>query len=127
MPALAFAAVRDNALKKGDVLTVAKVAGICGAKQTHALVPMCHQLLLSKVSVDLRLNAALEAVDIVAVARTEGRTGVEMEALTAASVASLTVYDMCKAVSKGIRITDVQLEAKSGGKSGDWVRRGEGA
>ena len=118
----AFGLVSENRSSKGDVLTVAKIAGINAAKQTHALIPLCHQLLLRKVSVDLTLNPDNSCVDIRATAKTEGQTGVEMEALVAASVAGLTVYDMCKAVSKDIVVSDIRLEMKTGGKSGDYVR-----
>eukprot|EP00890_Picochlorum_soloecismus_P005487 jgi/Picsp_1/593/NSC_00590-R1_molybdopterin biosynthesis protein cnx3 len=114
--------VAKNQLSKGDVLTLSKVAGIMGAKHTSALIPLCHPILLSDVNVSLRLDSTDNAVEVVAVASTVGPTGVEMEALTAASVAALTVYDMCKASSKGIVITDVRLEEKKGGKSGHWVR-----
>lgn len=119
----AFELVNANSIAKGDVLTVAKVAGIMGAKQTGSLIPLCHPLVLSGVDVNLRLNHELHAVDIEAQVTTVGPTGVEMEALTAVSVASLVVYDMCKAVSKDIQITHVRLESKFGGKSGDWSRR----
>ncbi|BBN13876.1 cyclic pyranopterin monophosphate synthase [Marchantia polymorpha subsp. ruderalis] len=118
----AFQLVAENNIAKGDVLTVAKIAGIQGAKQTSSLIPLCHNILLSGVDVSLTLNEPLHAVDIRAEATAAGPTGVEMEALTAVSVASLTVYDMCKAVSKNIRIGNVQLESKTGGKSGDWYR-----
>lgn len=106
--------------RKGDVLGTARLAGIMAAKRTHELIPLCHQLALSKVSVDLEPVAAENAVRVTATARVEGRTGVEMEALTAASVACLTVYDMVKAVDRGIEITGVRLVGKSGGRSGDW-------
>ena len=106
---------------------VAQIAGINAAKQTHNLIPLCHQLLLRKVSVDLTLDDAAHAVNVSATAKTEGQTGVEMEALTAASVAGLTVYDMCKAVSKDIVVSDIRLESKSGGKSADYVRRAAAA
>eukprot|EP00958_Prasinococcus_capsulatus_P012340 scaffold1233_cov395-Prasinococcus_capsulatus_cf.AAC.6 len=119
----AYQLVENNRVQKGDVLTVAKIAGINGAKLTHHLIPLCHSLLLSKVDVQLSLEASTHSVLIEATAKTSGQTGVEMEALTAASTASLTVYDMCKAVSKDIIITDIQLEAKSGGKSADYRRR----
>lgn len=118
----AFGLVSENRSSKGDILTVAKIAGINAAKQTHALIPLCHQLLLRKVSVDLTLSPRDFCVDIRATAKTEGQTGVEMEALVAASVAGLTVYDMCKAVSKDIIVSDIRLEMKTGGKSGDYVR-----
>jgi cyclic pyranopterin phosphate synthase len=107
---------------KGDVLTVAQLAGIMGAKYTSQLIPLCHPLLLSHVNVDVVLNEDQEAVDVRASVSTVGPTGVEMEALTAASVAGLTVYDMCKAASKSIRITDIVLEEKTGGKSGVYRR-----
>ena len=97
-----------------------------GAKHTSALIPLCHNILLSKVGVELRLEPSAHAVEVTATAATVGPTGVEMEALTAASVAALTVYDMCKAASKGVVITDVRLLAKSGGKSGYWARPGGG-
>ena len=106
--------------KKGDVLGVARVAGIMAAKRTHELIPLCHPLLLSKIAVDLVPDAALPGVRVTATAKLAGRTGVEMEALTAASVACLTVYDMVKAVDRGMRIEGIRVLEKSGGKSGDW-------
>lgn len=118
----AFHLVAKNQIAKGDVLTVAQIAGINAAKQTANLIPLCHNLLLSKVKVGLTLDQELQSVRIRAEVKTRGPTGVEMEALTAASVASLTVYDMCKAVSKSIVISEIRLEKKSGGKSGDWSR-----
>lgn len=102
-------------------------AGVMGAKHTSALIPLCHNILLSRVHVALALNAEASAVDVTATATTVGPTGVEMEALTAAAVASLTVYDMCKAASKGVVITDLRLLAKSGGKSGDWTAGDSGS
>lgn len=117
-----FELVAQNQMGKGDVLTVSKLAGIMGAKHTSTLIPLCHPILLSDVDVSLRLESKDDSVEVVATASTVGPTGVEMEALTAASVAALTVYDMCKASSKGIVITDVKLEEKKGGKSGHWVR-----
>ena len=119
----AFALVRENRMKKGDVLATARIAGIMGAKKTHDLIPLCHAIAIDAVKVDLTLNESERAVDIVAVASCTGKTGVEMEALTAAAVSGLTIYDMCKAVSKDIVIGDVRLEAKVGGKSGNWSRR----
>eukprot|EP00041_Stephanoeca_diplocostata_P012194 m.203538 g.203538 ORF g.203538 m.203538 type:complete len:677 (+) comp18852_c0_seq1:192-2222(+) len=116
----AFALVRDNQLAKGDVLTVAQLAGIMGAKHTAALIPLCHNLFLSKVSVELELDPVTHAISITGTAKCHGQTGVEMEALTAVSVAALTCYDMCKAVSHDIVISDVQLVSKRGGKSGDY-------
>jgi cyclic pyranopterin monophosphate synthase len=106
--------------KKGDVLATARIAGIMAAKRTHELIPLCHPLALSQVTVELTPNEADSAVDIVATCKLSGKTGVEMEALTAASVAALTVYDMAKAVDRGMQITDIRLLHKSGGKSGDY-------
>ena len=105
---------------KGDVLAVAQLAGIMAAKKTPDLIPLCHPLALSSVDVKLTLDARRNAVDIEATCKLKGRTGVEMEALTAASVAALTVYDMCKSVDRGMVISDVRLLHKSGGKSGTW-------
>lgn len=112
--------LRGDGVPKGDALGVARIAGIMGAKRTPSLVPLCHPLAVSGVTVDLTL--ADDAVEISATVRTTDRTGVEMEALTAVSVAALTVVDMVKAVDKGAVITDVRVEAKSGGKSGEWSR-----
>jgi cyclic pyranopterin phosphate synthase len=113
-----LALIQNHGVTKGDVLSVAQLAGIMGAKKTPDLIPLCHPLNLSSVKVELTCDAARNAVDIVATCKLAGRTGVEMEALTAVSVAALTVYDMCKAVDRGMRITDVRLIHKSGGKSG---------
>ena len=110
--------VKSGGLKKGDVLSVAQLAGIMGAKQTAHLIPLCHPLALSHVDVQLTLNEPDCAIDIRAECRLDGKTGVEMEALTAVSVAALTVYDMCKAVDKAMAIRDIRLLHKSGGKSG---------
>mmetsp|Transcript_3963 Transcript_3963/g.10217 ORF Transcript_3963/g.10217 Transcript_3963/m.10217 type:complete len:280 (-) Transcript_3963:498-1337(-) len=118
----AYALVEANQLKKGDVLSVSQLAGIMGAKATAQLIPLCHNIFISSVDVSLSLDATAHAVRIVSTAKTVGSTGVEMEALTATSVAALTVYDMCKAVSKDIVITDIKLDRKAGGKSGDFVR-----
>jgi len=107
-------------IAKGNVLTTAQVAGIMAAKRTHELIPMCHQLLLTGVDVDLVPDESASAVEITATARTTGKTGVEMEALVAVSVAGMTVYDMCKAVDRAMRIDAVRLVHKSGGKSGDF-------
>ncbi len=109
--------------KKGDVLAVARIAGIMAAKKTSELIPLCHPLALTKVTIDLTLDEALPGVRIRALCRVNGQTGVEMEALTAVQTALLTIYDMCKAVDRGMTITDVQLVAKSGGQSGDWRRK----
>lgn len=110
----------DGGVKKGDVLSVARLAGIMGAKKTPDLIPLCHPLALSSVKVDLGVDTGRNAVDITATCKLKGRTGVEMEALTAVSVAALTVYDMCKAVDRGMRIADVRLTHKAGGKSGTY-------
>ena len=107
--------------KKGDVLSVAKIAGIQAAKKCSELIPLCHPLMLSKVSVELNPNIEDSSVDIIAIAKLNGKTGVEMEALTAASIAALTVYDMCKAVDRFMTIDHVQLLEKKGGKSGHWT------
>jgi cyclic pyranopterin phosphate synthase len=117
-----LALIQAGAVKKGDVLTVAQIAGIQAAKRTHELIPMCHPLLLTHVVVELVPGGSGAAawVDVEATVRTTGKTGVEMEALTAVSVAALTVYDMCKAADRAMRIADVRLVHKSGGKSGDW-------
>lgn len=115
-----LARIRDGGVKKGDVLSVARLAGIMGAKRTPDLIPLCHPLALTKVSVDLALAPERNAVEITATCKLKGRTGVEMEALTAVSVAALTVYDMCKAVDRGMRIENVRLAHKSGGKSGHY-------
>jgi cyclic pyranopterin phosphate synthase len=112
--------IQDHGVKKGDVLSVAQLAGIMGAKRTSDLIPLCHPLNLSSVRVELTTDAARNAVDIEATCKLAGRTGVEMEALTAVSVAALTVYDMCKAVDRGMRIIDIRLVHKSGGKSGTY-------
>ncbi|WP_210438866.1 cyclic pyranopterin monophosphate synthase MoaC [Nocardioides xinjiangensis] len=112
--------LRGEGVPKGDALAVARIAGIMGAKQTPALVPLCHPLAISGVTVDLAVSDA--SVDITATVRTSDRTGVEMEALTAVSVAALTVVDMVKAVDKAAVITDVRVETKTGGRSGDWSR-----
>ncbi|MFC3225901.1 cyclic pyranopterin monophosphate synthase MoaC [Marinibaculum pumilum] len=113
-----LALIESGGAAKGDVLGVARLAGIMAAKRTADLIPLCHPLPLSKVTLDLACDPELGGVLITAECRTTGPTGVEMEALTAASVAALTVYDMCKAVDRGMRITEVRLRHKSGGKSG---------
>ena len=117
-----LALIRDGGVKKGDVLSVARLAGIMGAKKTPDLIPLCHPLALTSVQVDLTLDEARNAVDITATCKLMGKTGVEMEALTAVSVAALTVYDMCKAVDKAMQIVDIRLTHKSGGKSGTFDR-----
>jgi cyclic pyranopterin phosphate synthase len=113
--------IRDGALKKGDVLTVARIAGIMAAKRTSELIPLCHPIPLTKIGVDIELDAAQNAVHITATAQTFGKTGVEMEALTAVNIAALTIYDMAKAVDRGMRITDIRLLEKHGGVHGDYV------
>jgi len=107
-------------IAKGNVLTTAQVAGVQAAKKTSELIPMCHPLLLTGIDVDLMPDEAASAVEITATVRTTGKTGVEMEALTAVSIAGLTIYDMCKAADKGMRLEGVRLVSKTGGKSGDW-------
>lgn len=116
-----FALVRDGNAKKGDVLGVARIAGIQASKRTSDLIPLCHPIALTKVSVDFSLDETNNRVDCEVTARTTGQTGVEMEALTAVSVALLTVYDMCKAVDRGMRIDGIRLLEKAGGKSGHWT------
>ena len=113
--------IEANDIEKGDVLGVARIAGIMAAKNTAQLIPLCHPLPLDQVTVEFRLDPEQSSVDIRATARTTAKTGVEMEAMTAVSVAALTIYDMCKAVDRGMRITDIRLRRKSGGKSGDIV------
>ena len=120
-----FRLIQSGGMKKGDVLTVAQIAGVMGAKRTPDLIPMCHPILIDGIDLALRLNEALCAVEITASVRCDGRTGVEMEALTAVSVAALTVYDMCKAVQKDMVIDGIRLLRKSGGVHGDFRRPGE--
>ena len=117
-----FALIRSGGMKKGDVLTVAQIAGVMGAKRTPDLIPMCHPILIDGIDLKLSLDEERLAVDIAAEVRCGGRTGVEMEALTAVSVAALTVYDMCKAVQKDMTITDVCLVEKTGGAHGEYHR-----
>ena len=114
------AAISDARVKKGDVLSIAQLAGIMGAKKTADLIPLCHPLPLTSSQVELVINVERNGIDIVSTCKITGRTGVEMEALTAVSVAALTVYDMCKAIDRAIRITDIRLIHKSGGKSGTY-------
>ena len=115
-----LAMIQQGSAKKGDVLGVARLAGIMGAKRTADLIPLCHPLPITSVKIDLEADAAVSAVEIVATVRTTGQTGVEMEALTAASVAALTVYDMCKAVDRSMRIEGLRVTHKAGGKSGEF-------
>jgi len=117
-------AIRDGNVPKGDVLAAARIAGIMAAKRTPDLIPLCHTLLLTKVTVDFTLDEAASRVIITATVRCNGQTGVEMEALTAVSVAALTIYDMAKAVEKTMTIGNIRLLEKVGGKSGDWQRSG---
>jgi cyclic pyranopterin phosphate synthase len=112
--------ILDGGVKKGDVLSVAQLAGIMAAKRTPDLIPLCHPLALSSVSVDLRVDAARNTVEITATCKLKGRTGVEMEALCAVSIAALTIYDMCKAVDRAMAIGDIRLTHKAGGKSGEF-------
>ena len=115
-----LALIESHGFRKGDVLSIAQLAGIMGAKRTADLIPLCHPLPLSAVEVTLTLDSEQSAVDITATCKTSGQTGVEMEALTAVSVAALTVYDMCKAVDRGMRLTEIRLTHKAGGKSGTY-------
>ncbi|MCQ2358600.1 MAG: cyclic pyranopterin monophosphate synthase MoaC [Phascolarctobacterium sp.] len=117
-----FALIKSGGMKKGDVLTVAQIAGIMGAKRTPDLIPMCHPILIDGVNLNLNLDNEKQAVEILATVSCTGRTGVEMEALTAASTAALTVYDMCKAVQKDMVITNLRLIQKTGGVHGDFTR-----
>ena len=113
-----LALINGGTAKKGDVLATARIAGIMAAKKTHELIPLCHPLLITKVSVDFVADEKTSSIEVSATVRVEGKTGVEMEALTACSIAALTLYDMCKAVDRGMKITDLRLTEKSGGKSG---------
>ncbi len=122
MNAEVFAAIRDGTAKKGDVLGVARIAGIMATKRTSELIPLCHPLPLSKVSVEFTLNEERQAVEALCTVKTTGVTGVEMEALTGVSTALLTIYDMCKAVDKGMELGEIHLVKKSGGKSGLYIR-----
>ena len=117
-----FELIRSGGIKKGDVLTVAQIAGVMGAKRTFELIPMCHIVPLNGIDLELRLNEEKKSVEISATVSCDGKTGVEMEALTAAATAALTVYDMCKAVQRDIVITDIRLLEKSGGVHGDYTR-----
>ena len=119
--------VERGAMEKGDVLAVAQVGGVMAAKRTGDLIPMCHPLPITGVTVEIAADTAASALEIEATARIVGKTGVEMEALTAVSVAALTIYDMCKAVDRGMTIEAVRLVHKAGGKSGEYLREGEDA
>lgn len=121
MQAATFATIAAGSAKKGDVIGIARIAAIQGAKRTSDLVPLCHPLPITRVTVDFELDAAASAVRCTAQVETLGRTGVEMEALTAVQVGLLTVYDMCKAIDRGMVMSDIRVLEKHGGKSGDWV------
>ena len=120
LPATLALITQGNA-KKGDVIGIARIAAIQGAKRTSDLIPLCHPLPITKVAVEFQIDEAASAVHCQATVETLGRTGVEMEALTAVQIGLLTIYDMCKAVDRGMTMTDIRLQAKRGGKSGDWV------
>ena len=120
-----FSLIRSGGMKKGDVLTVAQIAGVMGAKRTPDIIPMCHPILMDGINLDLHLDETRLSVEIFATVSCDGRTGVEMEALTAVSTAALTVYDMCKAVQKDMVITDIRLVSKTGGVHGDYHREEE--
>lgn len=115
-----LAIIQSGTAKKGDVLGIARIAAIMGAKKTSDLIPLCHPLALTRVTVDFQLDETLPGVRCTAQVETRGKTGVEMEALTAVQVALLTIYDMCKAVDRGMVMTDIRIQKKHGGKSGDW-------
>jgi cyclic pyranopterin monophosphate synthase len=119
----AFNLLVDSKISKGDVLAVARIAGIMAAKKTGSLIPLCHTLTLQNIEIDFTPNAEKNAIEIFARAKAKGSTGVEMEALTAVSIAALTVYDMCKSIEKNIIIEKIQLDYKTGGKSGTWKRK----
>ena len=120
MAAATLDRIREGGFGKGDVLGIARLAGIMGAKQTASLIPLCHPLGLDHVAVDLEMDESLPGVRITATCRVTGRTGIEMEAMTAVAIAGLTIYDMCKAVDRGMQIGSIRLTHKSGGKSGDF-------
>ncbi len=119
----AYEKVKSGNMAKGDVLGIARVAGIMGAKKTSELIPLCHILNISKVTIDFALDDEKQAITATCLAKTVGKTGVEMEALTGVNVCLLTIYDMCKAVDKGMVISDIKLMKKLGGKSGTWERK----
>jgi cyclic pyranopterin monophosphate synthase len=118
----AYQLVKSGTIAKGDVLGIARIAGVMGAKKVSDLIPLTHPLMISKINVDFRLNDVDHSIDIFATVGITGKTGVEMEALTAVSVAALTIYDMCKAVDKGMEIGKIRLLKKTGGKSGTYIR-----
>jgi len=116
-----LALILEGKAKKGDVIATARIAGIMAAKKTHELIPLCHPLMITKVTVDFAPDTAASTIEVTATVKVEGKTGVEMEALTACSVAALTLYDMCKAVDRGMKITNLRLVEKAGGKSGHFT------
>jgi cyclic pyranopterin phosphate synthase len=116
-----LALILEGKAKKGDVIATARIAGIMAAKKTHELIPLCHPLMISKVTVDFAPDTAASTIEVTATVKVEGKTGVEMEALTACSVACLTLYDMCKAVDRGMKINSLRLVEKAGGKSGHFT------
>ena len=120
-----FNIMTEGKAKKGDVLSIARIAGIMGCKKTSELIPLCHPIPLSNVKINLVPNTELPGVDIEAHEKTNGPTGVEMEALTAVSASALTIYDMCKSIDRSMTIKDIKLIKKSGGKSGDWIRNSD--
>lgn len=122
LPTKIMEAILDNSVPKGDVLSVARVAGIMGAKNTSNLIPMCHPLMINSCSVDFVLDKENSLIDAICTVKVDGKTGVEMEALTGVSIALLTIYDMCKGIDKGMVITDILLDKKTGGKSGVYER-----
>lgn len=122
MQAKTLLLIKDGGHKKGDVLGIARIAGIMAAKQTSALIPLCHPLTLTHINIDLSINDETNSVYCECQTETDGKTGVEMEALTAVQVTLLTIYDMCKAVDRGMIMSDIKLLKKSGGKSGSWER-----
>jgi len=117
----AFLAVKNNSVMKGDVLSVARIAGIQAAKRTSELIPLCHNIFISSVSIEFKLSEDNNSIRIISEAKTNSVTGIEMEALTAVSIASLTIYDMCKAIDKSIKIKNIHLLSKTGGKSGGYL------
>jgi len=119
----AYVAVKNNEVSKGDVLAVSRIAGIQAAKKTSELIPLCHNIFISSVTIDFEMKDDTNSIQIISTAKTNSVTGIEMEALTGVSVAALTIYDMCKAIDKSIKITDVHLLTKTGGKSGDYIAR----
>ncbi|MEG8945720.1 cyclic pyranopterin monophosphate synthase MoaC [Rosettibacter firmus] len=118
-----FDAIKNNEIKKGDVLAIAKFAGIQAAKKTSELIPLCHNIFISKIDLELKLNSNKKTIEIKSYAKTTAQTGIEMEALTAVSVAALTIYDMCKAIDKSMVINEIKLLSKTGGKSGNYTKR----